>query len=112
MNEVAEFSWQEEYGDFSVSASNRDAVIRYVRNRQKHQARLNRRSAAYQAEFQLTTNVETMSVRLPEKWPFPQRRRRFEPANMRNSNANTNTNTIPPNTSHIDFAWELISLIG
>ena len=64
------------------------------------------------AEFQLTTNVETASVRLPEKWPFPQRRRKFEPAKIRNINASTNRNTIPPNTSHIDFPRELISVIG
>jgi hypothetical protein len=31
-----EFSWQEGYGAFSVSASNLDSVIRYVRNQEKH----------------------------------------------------------------------------
>ena len=40
MNEVTEFSWQEGYGDFSVNASNLEAVIRCVRNRQKHYRQL------------------------------------------------------------------------
>ena len=31
-----DFSWQEGYGAFSVSASNLDSVIRYVRNQEKH----------------------------------------------------------------------------
>lgn len=30
------FSWQEGYGAFSVSSSNLDAVIRYIRNQEKH----------------------------------------------------------------------------
>jgi putative transposase len=31
-----DFSWQEGYGAFSVSASNLDSVIRYIRDQQKH----------------------------------------------------------------------------
>jgi putative transposase len=30
------FSWQEGYGAFSVSSSNLDPVIRYIRNQEKH----------------------------------------------------------------------------
>ena len=40
MNEVTEFSWQEGYGAFSVSASNLDAVIRYIRNQRQHHRKL------------------------------------------------------------------------
>jgi REP-associated tyrosine transposase len=40
MNEATEFSWQEGYGAFSVSASNLDAVIRYVRNQRQHHRKL------------------------------------------------------------------------
>jgi putative transposase len=36
VGEATEFSWQEGYGAFSVSASNLDSVIRYVRNQEKH----------------------------------------------------------------------------
>lgn len=31
-----DLSWQEGYGAFSVSASNLDSVVRYVRNQEKH----------------------------------------------------------------------------
>ena len=31
-----EFSWQEGYGAFSVSASNLDSVIGYIQNQEKH----------------------------------------------------------------------------
>jgi putative transposase len=31
-----EFSWQEGYGAFSVSASNLDSVVGYIRNQEKH----------------------------------------------------------------------------
>jgi putative transposase len=40
MNEVTEFSWQEGYGAFSVSPSNLDAVIRYIRNQRQHRRKL------------------------------------------------------------------------
>jgi putative transposase len=36
---VGEFRWQEGYGAFSVSASNRDQVIRYIRNQEAHHRR-------------------------------------------------------------------------
>jgi REP element-mobilizing transposase RayT len=36
IGQAKEFSWQEGYGAFSVSASNLDSVIRYVRNQEKH----------------------------------------------------------------------------
>ena len=39
-------SWQEGYGAFSVSASNLDSVIRYVRNQQKHD-----RKFSFEEEF-------------------------------------------------------------
>ena len=34
------FAWQEGYGAFSVSASNLDAVVRYIENRQKHHRKM------------------------------------------------------------------------
>jgi putative transposase len=40
MNEVTEFSWQEGYSAFSVSLSNLDAVIRYIRNQRQHHRKL------------------------------------------------------------------------
>lgn len=39
-------SWQEGYGAFSVSASNLDSVIRYVRNQEKHH-----RKFSFEQEF-------------------------------------------------------------
>ena len=41
-----DLSWQEGYGAFSVSASNLESVIRYVRNQQKHH-----RKFTFEAEF-------------------------------------------------------------
>ena len=41
-----EFSWQEGYGAFSVSASNLDAVIRYIQNQQAHH-----RKSSFEEEF-------------------------------------------------------------
>jgi putative transposase len=41
-----DFSWQEGYGAFSVSASNLDQVIRYVRNQEAHH-----RKATFEEEF-------------------------------------------------------------
>ena len=35
-----EFSWQEGYGAFSVSSSNLDAVIRYIRNQEAHHRKI------------------------------------------------------------------------
>ena len=40
------FSWQEGYGAFSVSSSNLDSVIRYIRNQQKHH-----RKFSFEEEF-------------------------------------------------------------
>jgi REP element-mobilizing transposase RayT len=34
------FSWQEGYAAFSVSASNLDAVARYIRNQKQHHAKI------------------------------------------------------------------------
>ena len=34
------FSWQEGYGAFSVSASNLDAVVRYIENQEKHHRKM------------------------------------------------------------------------
>ena len=34
------FSWQEGYGAFSVSASNLDAVVRYIDNQEKHHRKI------------------------------------------------------------------------
>ena len=34
------FSWQEGYGAFSASASNLDAVIRYIRNQEAHHRKI------------------------------------------------------------------------
>ncbi len=36
IGQAMEFSWQEGYDAFSVSASNLDSVIRYVRNQENH----------------------------------------------------------------------------
>jgi REP element-mobilizing transposase RayT len=35
-----EFSWQEGYGAFSVSASNLDQVIRYIQNQEAHHRKM------------------------------------------------------------------------
>jgi putative transposase len=37
---VRGFSWQEGYGAFSVSASNLDTVIRYIRNQEAHHRKI------------------------------------------------------------------------
>ena len=44
---VKAFCWQEGYGAFSVSASNRNQVIRYIRNQEKHHQR-----RTFEEEFQ------------------------------------------------------------
>ena len=36
---IGRFSWQEEFGAFSYSRSQLGAVIRYIENQQKHQAK-------------------------------------------------------------------------
>ena len=41
-----EFGWQEGYGAFSVSASNLDAVIRYIQNQEAHH-----RKVSFEDEF-------------------------------------------------------------
>ncbi len=46
MAEAALFAWQGGYGAFSVSESNRDAVIRYIRNQERHHRRI-----SFQDEF-------------------------------------------------------------
>ena len=38
-NTVRDFSWQEGYGAFSVSASQTDGVVRYIENQRKHHAK-------------------------------------------------------------------------
>ena len=41
MNEAGtDFAWQEGYGAFSVSTSNLDSVVRYIRNQEKHHRKL------------------------------------------------------------------------
>ena len=40
------FNWQEEYGAFTVSASQLDAVIRYIKNQEEHH-----RKVTFQEEF-------------------------------------------------------------
>ena len=41
MNEAGtDFAWQEGYGAFSVSTSNLDSVVRYIRNQEKHHQKL------------------------------------------------------------------------
>ena len=44
--QVASFAWQEGYGAFSVSASNSDAVVRYIQNQEAHHRRID-----FEAEF-------------------------------------------------------------
>jgi putative transposase len=39
-NEVATFAWQEEYGAFSVSESNRDQVVKYIENQREHHKKM------------------------------------------------------------------------
>jgi putative transposase len=39
-DEIGKFSWQEGYGAFSVSKSNRAAVQRYIQNQEKHHRRM------------------------------------------------------------------------
>jgi REP element-mobilizing transposase RayT len=41
-----QFSWQEGYGAFSVSASNLDQVIRYIQNQESHH-----RKTSFEEEF-------------------------------------------------------------
>jgi REP element-mobilizing transposase RayT len=41
-----EFSWQEGYGAFSVSSSNTDSVIQYIKNQEKHH-----RKFSFEEEF-------------------------------------------------------------
>ena len=41
-----EFSWQEGYGAFSVSSSNTDSVIQYIKNQEKHH-----RKFSFEQEF-------------------------------------------------------------
>ena len=48
VGEATEFSWQEGYGAFSVSASNLDSVIRYIRNQEKHH-----RKFTFEEEFRV-----------------------------------------------------------
>jgi putative transposase len=43
---TGKFEWQEGYGAFSVSASNREAVIRYIDEQKQHHAKL-----TYEDEF-------------------------------------------------------------
>jgi putative transposase len=43
-----DFAWQEGYGAFSVSASNLDSVIRYIRNQEKHH-----RKFTFEEEFRV-----------------------------------------------------------
>jgi hypothetical protein len=43
---TGKFEWQEGYGVFSVSASNREAVIRYIDEQKQHHAKL-----TYEDEF-------------------------------------------------------------
>jgi REP element-mobilizing transposase RayT len=44
--QVRSFSWQEGYGVFSVSASNVDAVVRYIQNQPTHH-----RKVSFEDEF-------------------------------------------------------------
>jgi REP element-mobilizing transposase RayT len=44
--EAADFAWQEEYGAFSVSASNVEAVAQYIRDQEEHHRKL-----SFQDEF-------------------------------------------------------------
>ena len=44
--QVRNFAWQEGYGAFSVSASNLDAVVRYIQNQPAHH-----RKASFEDEF-------------------------------------------------------------
>lgn len=43
---VNDFSWQEGYGAFSVSSSNTDSMIQYIKNQEKHQ-----RKFSFEEEF-------------------------------------------------------------
>ena len=38
--EIGRFAWQQGYGGFGVSKSNIAAVVRYIRNQERHHARM------------------------------------------------------------------------
>jgi putative transposase len=51
-----EFSWQEGYGAFSVSSSNRDVVKNYIENQAEHHQKRN-----YEGEFEMMVRKSGMA---------------------------------------------------
>ncbi|MEN8694298.1 MAG: IS200/IS605 family transposase [Akkermansiaceae bacterium] len=60
---VSNFSWQSGYGIFSVSESQRDQVIAYVKNQKKHHHEL-----SFQDEFR--TLCERFGIKIDERYAW------------------------------------------